>query len=415
VAVKGATFNKRLYVLALSTATMLLVFGMPSMAMPVLFNEISADLGLSLVQVGSIWGFSALTGAIFGLVGGVAGDLRATRWVVGLACIGGGVIGASRGLSNGYLVLAVTTLLMGMVGGFVPMNIHKTVGYWFSARSFGKANSILSLGMGTGATIGSLISASLLSPWLGGWRHVTFLYGAISIAIGVLWVTSPEAPGSARAAERVRVVSDFREAYSRVLPLRGFWLIVLVGLFHGASIQGFTGYLPLYLTTGGWTRLGADSALSVFSAASVAGVVPVTILAERYGARRAVLMVTAFVTFAGLLLLAAFTGALVWPIMVAIGLLREVFMALTITMIVQTTGIGPKHAGTALGICFSLSGLARFASPPIGNSLARFGAGYPFIFWAALAGVAALLLFFVRSPKRAGPGEAAVPVAGAQW
>jgi MFS family permease len=398
--------EKRWLVLVLATATMVLVLGMPMMALPVLFEEISADLGLSLVQIGSIWGFSALTGAIFGLAGGAAGDLRKTRWVIGLACMAGGVIGAGRGLSNGYAALAVTTLLMGVVGSGIPMNIHKAVGQWFSAESFGKANSVLSLGMGIGATLGSLISASLLSPLLGGWREVTFFYGAVSFLIGALWLVSPEAPGSTRAIPTARVVSNLREAYSRVLPIGAFWLLTIVSSFHGASIQGFTGYLPLYLTGSGWTSLGADSALSVFNAFTVAGVVPLVILAERLGGRRALLMASSAVTFVGLLLLATFTGSLVWPVVAGIGLFREAFMALSITMLVQTAGIGPRYAGTALGISFSVAGLARFASPPLGNSLARFGPAYPLVFWAALAGVALILAIFVRGSKR--PAKVAV-------
>jgi len=389
----------RWWMLALSTATMMLVLAMPMMALPVLFNEISDDLGLSLVEIGSIWGLGALTGAVFGLFGGVIGDLKGTRWVIGLACIAGGLVGAARGLSNGYAVLAVTTLLMGVTGGFVPSNVHKTMGHWFSAKSYGKTNSVLSLGIGVGGTLGSLVSASVLSPLLGGWREVTFLYGGVAVVIGILWLVGPEAPRPTAREARPRLVVDLRRAFSQVLPIRAFWILTLVGVFHGAAIQGFSGYLPLYLTGSGWTNVGADGALSAFSAASVAGVVPLTVLAERLGWRRTTLIVTTFVTLAGLLALALSAGPLVWPIVVIIGLFREAFMALTITMTVQIMGIGPRYAGTALGLSFSLSGLARFASPPLGNSLARLGPGYPFALWAALAAGALVLVLFVRRPQ----------------
>ena len=48
--------NYKWYILALGTATHILVLAMPWMCMPVLFKEISDDLGLNLVQVGTVWG-----------------------------------------------------------------------------------------------------------------------------------------------------------------------------------------------------------------------------------------------------------------------------------------------------------------------------------------------------------------------
>jgi MFS family permease len=404
--------------LALSTATMMLVLGMPGMALPVLFREISLDLGLNLVQIGTIWGFGALTGAVFGLLGGVAGDLRATRSVIGVACIAGGLVGASRGLSNSYTALAVTTLVAGMVTSSIAMNVHKTASQWFSARSFGKANSVLALGFGVGTALGSLVSASVLSPALGGWRHVTFFYGSISVAMGLVWLFSPAAPESRRAQTSDRILRDFRGAFNRVLPLAGFWMIALAGLFYGAANMGFTGYLPLYLTGAGWSPVSADTALSVYNAASIVGVIPLVMLADRRHSTRGLLLWGALVMFAGLLLIPAFPGGSVWPVVIVMGLFREAFMAVTITLTVQTPGIGPRHAGTALGIAFALSGLGRFAAPPLGNALARFGPGYPFLFWAALAATSAVMVLYlkkasvrVRPPEEGTPSEEATRAA----
>jgi MFS family permease len=394
---------------------MLLVLGMPGMALPVLFKEISLDLHLNLVHIGSIWGFGALTGAFFGLFGGVLGDLRHTRRVIGLACIGAGVVGAARGFSNGYAALAATTLLSGMVGSSIAMNVHKTISQWYPARSFGKANSVLALGVGLGTTLGSLVSASLLSPWLGGWRYVTFFYGGISIAVGALWLFSPDAPGVRRVANGELIWKDFREAFHRVIPLRAFWIVSLVGLFYGAANQGLTGYLPLYLTGSGWTQLGADSALSVFSAASIVGVIPLVMLAERLGSNRALLVCGASTLAAGLILIPVFSNAWIWPVLVIMGLFREAAMAVIITHVVQIAGIGPKHAGTALGISFALSGLGRFGAPPLGNSLAKFGSGYPFLLWGALAGAAVVTLFFMKKTVRVVPGEAIGELTGVPW
>ena len=54
--------NYKWYVLALSTLSYLFITGIMRMCMPVLFSEISTDLNLSLVQLGTIWGFDPFGG-----------------------------------------------------------------------------------------------------------------------------------------------------------------------------------------------------------------------------------------------------------------------------------------------------------------------------------------------------------------
>jgi len=71
------------------------------MAMPVLFAEIAADLQLSLIQVGAIWGMVSFAGLFAGLAGGIIGDRFGTKLTLAVACLLIGLAGASRGLSNG--------------------------------------------------------------------------------------------------------------------------------------------------------------------------------------------------------------------------------------------------------------------------------------------------------------------------
>jgi hypothetical protein len=77
-------------------------------------------------------------------------------------------------------------------------------------------------------------------------------------------------------------------------------------------------------------------------------------------------------------------------------MVRDGFMALFMTMIFETEGVGTKLAGTATGFAMVFSGLGGLLAPPIGNSLAAVGAGMPFAFWAALAGLGILGLGLAR-------------------
>ena len=114
-AAASLTAGRRGYVLTLSTATMMFVLAMPSMAMPVLFPQIAAELHLSLVQIGTVWGLAPLAGVVFGLVGGMAADVRGTRKVIAVACLACGVVGAARGPSS-----CVRNALVSPIGRVVP-------------------------------------------------------------------------------------------------------------------------------------------------------------------------------------------------------------------------------------------------------------------------------------------------------
>jgi Major Facilitator Superfamily len=96
-------------VLALGTFTFTFVVAVPSMSLPVLFDEISTDLALNLVQIGWIWGIGSVLGIWVGLIGGSVGDRFGPRRTLAVACTLMGIAGAARGLSNGFAMLAQRT------------------------------------------------------------------------------------------------------------------------------------------------------------------------------------------------------------------------------------------------------------------------------------------------------------------
>ncbi len=61
--------NYKWFLLALSALTNTFVGGLPFLCLPVLFQEISADLDLSLVQIGALWGMASLAGMFVALIG----------------------------------------------------------------------------------------------------------------------------------------------------------------------------------------------------------------------------------------------------------------------------------------------------------------------------------------------------------
>ena len=402
---EGQISTYRWFMLALSGGTAMLAVAAPSMAMPVLFSEIAADLGLSLVQVGAIWGTVSFAGLFAGLAGGMIGDRFGTKRTLALACLLLGLAGASRGLSEGLISMTVTTFLTGLVSAAIPMNLHKVCALWFSGKKLGTANAFISGGMALGFMIGSLISATILSPWFGGWRHVLFLYGGIAALMSLPWaltrVSSQEKIRLARGSGR----GSIREAFSHVVRLRDVWVLGIALLGVGGGVQGLLGYLPLYLRGIEWSAARADASLASFHAVSLLAVLPLAWLSDRIGSRKKLLIGATLLIAAGIGLLSIVDGIVIWIAVLMAGVVRDGYMAVFMTATTELEGVGAEYAGTAIGLAMTLSRVGGLIAPPLGNSLAVYGPRVPFVLWAAMAllGLAVLGLGRQRKMPAASP------------
>jgi MFS family permease len=375
----------------------------PGICMAVLFDEISEDLDLSLAQVGLIWGIGSLPGLVMGLVGGAIGDRFGPKRILTAACLLVGSTGALRGLSTDFVTLAAASGLLGLWASSVPMNIFKTCGLWFPRQQLGLANGVISMGMALGFMVSSLISATLLSPWLGSWRYVLVLYGAIAMCLCLPWYFTRPAPATADLFAGDPRHRSLGETLSYVSRIRKMWLMGWAILGIGGCIQGTLGYLPLYLRDMGWPESRADGAAATFHLASLILVIPIALWSDKVGSRKKVLVAAALMISTGVGLLSVTEGILVWGAVIMTGMVRDGFMALFMTMIIETDGVGAAYAGTATGFVMVFSGLGNLLAPPLGNSLARIAPSLPFVFWATLAVVG---LFGLYSAKEEAVGKA---------
>jgi MFS family permease len=189
--------------LALMVSTNAFVSTMPNSALPVLFKEISEDLGLSLVQVGSVWGVANLAGIFISLLAGVLVDRFGTRRTLVVFCFLTALTGAFRGLSDSFGILVITVLINGAVRLFVTVAVTKNIGLWFKDERLGLAMGLVMMGMGLGFMLGPLVSASVLSPWVGGWRNVMFFLGGLAGVVTLFWLLlAREAPATIEVDSR---------------------------------------------------------------------------------------------------------------------------------------------------------------------------------------------------------------------
>ncbi len=402
---RGASDSRYAWrLLALGGITAAVVVAMPTMALPVLFPEMAAELGLTVVQVGAIWGMLSLAGVFTSLIGGSLGDRIGSRRTLIASCMTLGLAGASRGLSGGLATLAFTVFLSGLVASVIPMNLHKMCGVWFSRRRLGVANAVISGGMALGFLMGSMISATVLSPWLGSWRAVLFFYGAISLVMAIPWTLTRDAPAQSVEDGAGDEAPSIRRSLGQVIRLRHVWLLGLSLLAVGGAVQGFLGYLPTYLRGIGWEPARADGAIASFHAVSLAAVVPMAVMSDHLQLRRGFLAVASLVMALGIGVVSCAGGAAVWIGVLLAGVVRDSYMAVFMTTVTEVRGVGAVYAGSALGLAMMLLRLGGWLAPPLGNGMAAFGARYPFVVWAGMGGLGLLALAAsrMRRPPPAG-------------
>lgn len=388
----------RWILLTLVVITNMLVYAIPSMAISVLSEEITLDLNLSVVQMGVVWGGAGLMGIFTSLLGGALIDKIGAKKIFIFGCLAAGLLGAARGFAANFVSLTIIVFLLGAFTPIILNSGYKISGMWFPSEKLGLANGIISIGMAFGFLLGSFLSASVLSPLLGSWRNVLILYGALSALLCIPWIfiqTIPEGLSEPAINESNSIIKKIKH----VARKKNVWLIALVYFGVGGGVQGILGYLPLHLRSIGWSPLTADSALTAFHFTSLIFILPIAFWSDRFGARKRILLVTGLMSAVGALVISVSSGGLIWAGIFLAGMVRDGFMTILLTMIVESEGIGHQYVGTATGFVLAIGGISSFLAPPIGNSLESLWSGAPFLFWSILSFAGVFCLRFVVAKK----------------
>ena len=391
----------RWYILALAMLTYGAIAGAARLCMPVLFPEISAELGLSMVAIGTIWGMDPLAGVFIGLPGGLLVDRLGIKRTLTVVCILAGVFCALRGFAVDFISMAAFMFMFGLMAAIIPSIVPKVTAVWFSGKHLGLTNGLLNVAWSMGSVVATLSSATLFSPLLGGWRHVLFFFGAPPVLLGLLWWFTGREP---QKQDTVYIPSTggvpFRTALSSVLHVKEIWLLGIILLTYFGANMGVGGYLPLYLRHAGWDPVNADWAMTIFSGLGVVGVIPMVLISDKIGSRKPMMIFTTvvFALCIGLIPIAGTVGT--WILLLICGLIRTAVSALANTMIFEIKGVGATYGGTAIGLTNTLGMLGAFAAAPIGNSFSSISNDMPLVFWAALTVLGLPLLLLLKEHKK---------------
>jgi sugar phosphate permease len=385
--------------LVLAAITFGTLLGLERMGVPVLFKEISEDLNLSLVSIGTIWGMDPLAGIFVALLGGLLADRFGIKRTLIVVSILAGIFCALRGLSTGFTSLAATMFLFGLMCAMVPTIVSKITVVWFSGKYLTLSNAVLNIAAYISGMAATMLSATYLSPLLGGWRNVLFLYGAPGVAIGILWFFTGREPNKNEVQGEAPVAVPFKQAISSVIRMKEVWILGAIQAAFLGTNNGLVGYLPIYLRDIGWEPVSADTAITVLNGAIMVGSIPMVLLSNQLKAPKLMLVISMATLTASLALQPFVNGTGVFVLLAISGFLRSAAIALFTALIFQIKGVGSRLGGTAQGLAQAMGMALGFAAPPLGASFTGISAGAPFIVWAILAGISIPLFLFLREKK----------------
>jgi MFS transporter, CP family, cyanate transporter len=359
---------------------------------------IREDLGLSAGIAGLLTTIPVLCMGLFAPIGPrLAARLGAgAAFVACLTAIVG--FGAIRALSPGVPLVLATTLGIGVgigsAGAIPSMIVSRRV----------PARPVLGTGAYAGGIVaGSTIAAAIAVPLAvdGDWRRALLIISLASIGSIIAWILLVGMGGPSEGAARARRL-PWREGT--------VWLLIVVFGLQSVLFYGIVSWLPNVYVERGWDETEAGALIAVFNGIGLLTTVGLPLVADRLGARRPQLLVSAGVAVAGLVGIALAPDlAFLWVAVLGLSLGAVFPLVLTLPLDVAHD---PARVGSVAALML-LGGYVLSSLGPVVLGTARDVTGnFEASLWILVA-VAVLLVVscLTLSPARLHRGIGDVPVA----
>src|SRR5947209_3095049 len=184
---------RRRRILAMLTAFSLVSY-VSRMNISIAQQYMTAELGLTDIQLGQVfsafmWGY-----ALFQVPAGIWGDRRGPRFVLSASALSWGIATVLTGLVPGQLVKGATAALVSLlvirfllgVGEAATYPVAaRTVSNWIPIREHAFSNAIVIAGATAGSAFTPPLVANLMKHL--GWRESFYLTSLLSFAIALIW------------------------------------------------------------------------------------------------------------------------------------------------------------------------------------------------------------------------------------
>lgn len=378
-------------------------FGLTSVGLAPLVLPITRDLGLSHAAMGTVLGVWQLVYIAAAVPCGALLDRLGTRRAIFIGAVLIAASGLLRGVAGDFWTLCIAVGLFGIGGPLVSAGAPKVVALWFTGSARGMAMGIYITGPAIGAMLALSLTNSVLMPWLEqDWRRVLQLWSGVSLLGALAWLAiaslpaararEPKPAAGPRESQRAVIVQLLQLPAVRTL----LWMSVCIFSFN----HGLNNWLPELLR---WDGMSAQQAGYWATIPTAVGIVGSLLIPRLATPERRLPILAGLAVFAGLstILLHSEPGPLLVAGLVAQGIARSSLMTIAMLTLVETRGVGEKHAGTAGGLFFSAAEIGGAGGPialgALFDATGGFGAGL----WLLTALAAALFLGALRLQRLA--------------
>jgi len=371
--------------------------------LPALMPLIGDEMDLSYAQIGMVWGAPAFGTLLFSVIGGNTGDRFGVRPVILISVLCLAILGGLRAFCDSYSALLLVMFFMGVAYAFILPNLRKAIGIWFGPSELARATGIMAMGAGIGGGLALTIAASVLEPWLGGWRSVLLFISAVSLAVWLLWaVLGRGREPSGLMAELARQRPGFREGMTKVSKVRDFWLLCIIELVLVGVVAAIVGQMPTILVDKGMTESMASIFVGSFTWSTLLGMLVGPYFSDKVGLRKIFIWPILFVNIPIVVMLGFLMSTPLLIFIALAGLLSGWYAPILMVLILENPKIGPVLAGTAFGGLVTVSRLGAIIFPPlmglVMDATGQFGAGFALV--GALCFIPAMVILLVRETGR---------------
>lgn len=353
-------------------------FGSTSAAIAPLVSRITAELGLSHTEMGSILGAWQLVYIVAAIPCGTLIDRLGPRRGLALGALVIAASGVLRALAGNYLTLLIAVGAFGIGGPLVSIGAPTLISQWFKGTERGVAMGLYNAGNALG-TIGalSLTSGIGLALAQGSWRAVLMGYGILALVAALVWgVISSH--GASRAMERRRAGERARPGIAVHLELlqaravRTVLYLAVGTFFFGHALAN---WLPEILRVGGMDPSVAGLWASIPVVVGIAG----ALIFPRFaiaGRRMKMLALLFAAQLAAPLFIAWGGGGALVAGLVLQGLARGSLSIVVVLVLMELKEVGPDRMGAAGGMYFTAGEIGGVLGPLLLGTLYDLSGGF---------------------------------------
>ena len=397
---------------------------------------IMADLGLTFVQMSTVFGAFTLAYSLFEVPSGWLGDVIGPRRVLTRIVLWWSAFTMLTGAAQGFRSLVIIRFLFGAGEAGAFPNAVRSFSQWFPARERGMANGVLFFGSRLGGAITAPIALLLIQRW--GWRVSFVVFGAVGLIWATAWYRSyrdrPAEHPEVDREELAWIQQDYQSIpnariptaqtstaqtpaptpWRQLLASPNLYAICAMYFTFGYGLYFYFTWLPTYLVqelgfslTGGFLAsltggFFASLPFLLAGAANLAGGWCTDALARTRGLHtaRVKLGFTAFSTCAVLILASILVPTPVAKAVLLALALASADFALSACWAV-CLDVAPRHAGVVTGFMNTFGNLGGLVGPiVVGVMVDRLGSWTLPLYVTAGVYFAGALAWLVIDPKR---------------